>query len=302
MNRRGFTLLEHMVALAITLLMAGLLLTATVNLLQSWRRTQGASGAAQEAKLALDLLERDLQGAILRADSKVWLDARVVDGNSLTAHGWDLSGAGIVKPEGASERFDPPNRADGTSNIADARFGRSGMWLRLVVFEREGSASALPMAIGYQIVRRNFGSAANPVRRYGLFRNRLSAPLTFSEVLGSGFAAAAPEALNQPNLSDLLLGNVVDFGVWIASRDALGNEQPLPTSGDFAYSVSTAPRGVVWVKVRVLTNEGAALLDAIENGRVMPPANKDRADWWWEQVEANSRVFVRRIELKGAGS
>ncbi|MDI1319067.1 MAG: hypothetical protein PSW75_02595, partial [bacterium] len=56
------------------------------------------------------------------------------------------------------------------------------------------------------------------------------------------------------------------------------------------------------VLVRVLTEEGARLLEAMEksNGAITRPlAYASDAEWWWGVVEANSRVFVRRVEIKG---
>jgi hypothetical protein len=52
--------------------------------------------------------------------------------------------------------------------------------------------------------------------------------------------------------------------------------------------------------LRILTEEGATLLEAIETGRVpRPPAYGTDAEWWWGVVEANSRVFTRRVAIRG---
>ena len=74
-RRNGFTLLELLVAVAITLLLAGIMLAVTTITLGLWRRTQDNFSSGTTAKLALDLLERDLQSAIHRADGRgnVWL-------------------------------------------------------------------------------------------------------------------------------------------------------------------------------------------------------------------------------------
>lgn len=55
--------------------------------------------------------------------------------------------------------------------------------------------------------------------------------------------------------------------------------------------------------IRILTEEGASLLEAIESDRIplRPPQYGSDAGWWWGVVEAHSRVFTRRIEIKGAG-
>ena len=53
--------------------------------------------------------------------------------------------------------------------------------------------------------------------------------------------------------------------------------------------------------LRVLTDDGAKLIDAIESGDgvVVRPSGSTDAEWWWSVAEANSRVYVRRIQLKG---
>ena len=55
------------------------------------------------------------------------------------------------------------------------------------------------------------------------------------------------------------------------------------------------------VMVRILTEEGAAMLDNLEHGRLAakPQQYLTNADWWWGIVQEHSKVYVRRIEIKG---
>lgn len=301
MRCRAFTLLELLVAVAITLLLAGLLLTATTNLLQGWRRSQGDAATAMAANLVLDQIERDLQAAVFRPNGNVWLDGRMLDSGQLASHGWDLTADGVLKPDAESVRLLPEPRDGAPSRISDARFGRSGLWLRFVTSDRDGSAGTTPAAVGYQIVRRNVGSTALPSYRYGLFRTRMSAADTFNFALGQGMTDDTPAALIRPSLSDLIASNAIDFGLWLSTRNAAGVEEPVyPGSSPGQGVTAGAARGVVWVMVRVLTEEGANRIEALERGRSSTPPDRPSAAWWWEQAEAHSRVFIRRIELKGA--
>jgi hypothetical protein len=51
--------------------------------------------------------------------------------------------------------------------------------------------------------------------------------------------------------------------------------------------------------VRILSEEGATLIEAVEAGRLARPATyATDAEWWWGLVEAHSAVFVRRVEIK----
>lgn len=299
-TRRGFTLLELLVAVGITLLLAGLLLAATTNLLHGWRRAQGAATLAIESKLVLDQLERDFQAAIFRADGKTWFDGRILEGNQFSANGWVLTASGVLKPEAESIRPLPPGQPGMGSNIADSRFGRSGMWLRFVTTDYDSSTGNVPAAVSYQVVRRRIASSVDSPIRYALFRGKLSADQTFTELAGPIFTASAPTGLNAPSTTDVIATNVIDFGIWLSSRNANGQETVVYPVNNSSTSVSASPtRPVIYAMVRILTEEGAAIIDAIESGRITMPGARSPGEWWWEVAAANSRVFVRKIEAKG---
>lgn len=300
MRQRGFTLFELLVAAAITLVLAGLLLGTTINVLQAWRKSQGDATVTSAASLVLAQLERDLQAAIFRSNNIIWLDGRMVESGELATHGWDLTAEGILKPENESVRLMPEPRDGAPSRISDARFGRSGLWVRFFTTEGAGSQSSAPVAVGYQVVRRNFGSTEAPAYRYGLYRTRMNFEDTFNFALSTGMTDSAPAGLLRPGLGDLIATNAVDFGLWLSNRTADGEEQPVYPGSSPGEGVSAhLSQGVFWVMVRILTEEGASLVEAIERGRVVPPADRSPDAWWWEQVEAHSRVVVRRIEMKG---
>lgn len=303
MRLRGFTLLELLVALSITVLLAGLLLAGTLNLLQVGQRTQGAATVALEARLVLDQLERDLQSAVRRDDGRAWISGRILAAGEFASHGWNLTAVGVLKPDATSLRPRPAVPLEGGERqISAARFGRSGLWLRFVTADYDGALEAtLPAAVSYQVVRRAVSSSAAAPVRYALFREKMSAADTFNLVLPVLFTASAPAALNQPDNGDVIASNVVDFGVWIATRDSIGAETLIyPVADTDAEFATTGVGAVIWAMVRVLTEEGAARIDAIERGMVLAPTDLATDDWWWQEVEAHSRVFVRRIELKGA--
>lgn len=288
---RGFTLVELIVALGITLLLATMSLLAVRGLLALWQRAHGGGIGAIEAKLALDQLERDIHSAILRKDGTVWCDVRVVADAELAAHGWDLTGP-RVKPGEASGRLLGDG---GGSSIAGARFGRAGAWLRLVTSDYDGETGASrPVAISYQLARRAAG--------YALFREKMSAKATFENVMGVGFGAASPAALVAVENDDVLASNVVDFGVWVFTRDATGRRVRLFPTTNVAPVAAEFPGGgdpvVMEIMIRMLTDEGATRLQAFESGHVdvAPGSGGDEA--WWALVEAHSRVYARTIELK----
>ena len=324
----AFTLIELLVAATITLVLAGLMLAVVTNTLNLWQRSQNRFTTSTQATLALDLLERDLQGALFRRDGNTWLAVAVTNtAAALIPHGW-LSAAAMKPSSSESQRLvaDP---GDGkTPQIGDARFGLSGCWLRFFSPNLEANG-ALPVAVSYQIARRPVsgaiaGSNAAEVR-YTLFRSAVSTTATFTtgyNITVSGYGSASvspsnsrdPKTMMNPNDADALATNVVDFGVWLYGRDAGtgGLRRVFPAdSSDFMHAaretgeVSDASRfpEVADVMVRILSTQGAALLEEIENGggHIVRPSNyTSDAEWWWGIVEVNSTVYVRRIVLRGS--
>ncbi|HVZ63215.1 MAG TPA: hypothetical protein VG936_01410 [Lacunisphaera sp.] len=306
-------------AASITVVLAALMLSVTTVALRTWQRTQDASAMAMQAKLALDLLERDLQAAIQRNDDSgnTWLAVDVInDPSALAKHGW-LTASQMKPITGESTRLVPVS-PDGAPRLIDARFGLSGVWLRLMTATTETTSDAgVPHAVAYQIARRPVSgpvSAGNPAAvRYTLFRTCLSGAATFAN--GNDLAAAAYKALANPGTSaDPLATDVVDFGVWLYVRDGSGALRRIfpADNADLNYGAVDTNAGGVGkpgpavgdVMVRILTGEGVRLLEAMEKSSspvVRPENYSDDAMWWWSVVEANSRVFVRRIEIRGAG-
>ncbi len=325
---RAFTLLELLVAAAITLLLAGLMLTITTGTLKLWHRTQADFGSATQARLALDLLERDLQTGVFHADGvTTWLAIDVTNSSAtLLNHGWQS--ATFMKPAtGDSQRVLPASAGGLDPVLTDARFGLSGAWLRFITSNVESNGS-LPCAVSYQIARRPVSgpnnSPANPAQvRYTLFRSAVAADTTFAtgyDIVAPayGSSTSAPSVarsastLTNPPLGDALAVNVVDFGVWLYVRDNSGalrrifpaDNSDLSHAARDAGSASDANRypAVADVMLRILTDEGARLIDTMEqgNGAITRPGEfSDDAAWWWAVVEANSRVYVRKLEIKG---
>jgi prepilin-type N-terminal cleavage/methylation domain-containing protein len=326
----AFTLIELLVAMFIALILAGLLLSIVRVTLTLGQRTQDNLSAAVQAKLAFDLLERDLQSALFRLDGKIWLAVEINHSPSyLSTHGW-LALTGLTKPNSPeSQRLAGLASAPATPLISSARFGLSGAWLRLMTTNDE-VVGGLPVAVAYQIARRPVSgavSSGNPAAvRYTLFRAAVSAANSFAvgadvTAPGYGNAAVAPAAsrnsatLTNPNSTDALATNVVDFGLWLYVRDltAGGLRRIFPGAGNDLTHTAVGSAGVadahrfpvaVDVMMRILTESGATLVAEIESGAARvsrPPNYSSDAEWWWAIVETHSQVYTRRIELKAVG-
>lgn len=325
---RAFTLLELLVSVVLTLALAAMMLMVTAGTLSFWRRAQDGFTTGAQAKLALDFLERDFQSTQFRPDgSTTWLAVTV--GNtpaSVAGRGWQI----VERMKPASDeslRLAPGAGGDSAATIAEARFGLTGAWVRMIASNVE-STGTLPIAVSYQLVRRPVSGAnlttSNPAEvRYTLFRSAVSASETLAtgNDLLSGYGGnqeasppvrTAASLTNPSTASDALLGNVVDFGVWLYVRAPDGSLRrvfPADASdlahfgreGEGAADATRFPQ-VADILIRVLSHEGARQIAALEQGVIARPANHaNNAAWWWAVVEEYSQVYVRRVELRGDG-
>lgn len=321
--------MELLVAVAITLVIAGLMLAITSSVMSLWRRQQAAHAQAVTARLVLDQVEQDLQTAIHRGEARCWLAVDILDSVPMLAnHGW-LAGPGMMKPAGdGSLRPLPGPDASGVRRIEDSRFGLSGGWLRFVATNVESGGSR-PTVVAWQMVRRPVTGhplTTNPAPvRYSLYRSAISSEETLVQgydVTSGNYASAnnnpyavgasqfrlARNVMN-PGHANLIASNVVDFGCWLHGRESNGNLVRIypGAEGDLSHQAvgqSTANDSrfpaVADVLVRILSEEGASLVEAMESGRVKRPAEyASDAAWWWGVVEAHSAVFTRRMEIKG---
>ena len=325
----GFTLLELLAAVASGLVLTGAVLAVTAGTLNLWRRVQDGFTAEAQAKIVLDHLARDLQAAVFQPDGQTWLAADILQSAaSLANHGW-LASPGLMKPATAeSRRYFSTAGADDVMNIAGARFGLSGVWLRLVTSNVEAGGS-LPVTVSYQLVRRPLSggiSTGNPADvRYTLFRSAVATDQTFIngyDVLAAayrstsgqpGLARQPPTLTNPHTTNDALATNVVDFGVWLFVRNPDGSLRRIfPASEtDDTHAARGTPSAddasrfpdIALAMLRILTEQGATLIAAMENpgsGVVRPAQYASDAEWWWAVVEANSRVFVQQLEIQTA--
>jgi|GEM_PF-769870 len=309
----GFTLIELLVAVSISVVLAGLLIVVTRNTLDLWRKAQDRSVANVQAQVALNFLVSDFQSMLYRArgnqGGSAALALNILPAASLGAHNWRTSEP-LLKPDTVTILTNGPDLLR-RHHIKNSRFGRSGVWLRLIGFNLNPEGS-LPQAISYQIVRRPVAGAINaatpPPIRYILFRHYATPDDTFN----TGYDITHYDAaLARPAVDQALCDNVVDFGVWCYRRESDGSLTALypKTSDDREFlakpgvgsgggaDASTFP-DVVDVMLRVVSESGAVRLEQMELGRITrPPEYASDEAWWWAVVLAESRVYSTRIVL-----
>ena len=245
----GFTLIELLVAAGITALLAGFIAVIVNNVSVVWTRSGNRLGTDSQARIVLDQLQLDLQAASYRDDGNVWFAADVLN-NTSNSSLWQAAARNPKPPTNLSLQMTAPN-------IANARFGVAGVWLRFFTTSRGSNTAATPatisapVAVGYQLIRRF--TATNPANldstAYMLHRTEVRPAATGSGaslrpgVLESGFdiTAAAysgssgssnnngsnpadPRAIKTPGsarvFDAVLAENVIDFGVRCYVNDA----------------------------------------------------------------------------------
>lgn len=349
LRRRGFTLVELLVAAGITALLAGFLAVVVGDVAGYWTRTSGRLTTEAQARIVLDQLTLDLQSAQFADNGNTWLAATVQNATG-TIPGWSPTGQNPTRakpstPAVLSLSMVAPNLADDAN-----RFGVAGTWLRFFTTARgtnqapfAANASA-PVAVSYQIVRRVASTSINAAAksRYLLHRstvrpaangtsigtleagfNITAAPYTTAGTGNTG-ATGDPRTVRAPTLDSVIADNVIDFGVRFYVRDpaaptGLRLVFPANNNGDLINStlpyLANVPSGgngtgsfanrmpdVVDVSVRILTDQGADLINGYEaiTQRVFAPTAPavTPQQYWWNLALANSRVFTRRIVLR----
>lgn len=309
----AFTIIELVVSLAITSVIALFVFSFSINLAKLWRTTEGGVSTELDAQIALDTIVKDFESAIFQergvpmfaASAISRTDSEVPDYTFSTR--WDL--ATIANSGRPSDlHFDAINH----------HYGWAGLWVRFF------TSSPSMNAVGYQIIRRPAFSDSNEPR-YLLHRvvvrqdNTIAAGFGIASGNYSGTATSevGAAAIEQPWVSSVFLEDVVDFGLRLyvfdpsidASEDSPEGLRLIFPSSDDATLDSTEHEhlastwmvtdddysvrypDVVEVFIRVLDDVGSDLLyraQEIEAG-----------ESYEEIVEKHSRVYRRMIRLPG---
>ena len=168
--------------MSITVVMVALVIEITGNVLNIWTHTTGTLATENQAALIFDLVAKDLRGAVMKRDGRVWIaatiqndqtgagDAGITVVSSTGVAGAPLeswaAGTGIIKPGQGSPgttgsslnipTYTPPVSAAATLTTGNMvslnsptapspssyRFGQAGVWLRLFTTQPD---NALPV-------------------------------------------------------------------------------------------------------------------------------------------------------------
>ena len=192
-NRSAFTLVEILVATAITMILTSMILALTTNVLTTWNRSSGKLSSGSDARLALQLLTQDLETAVLKHDGSQWVIAE------------QDSDVGILPAKNAFwlQFFSPVT--DRPRYYQDSKS------------ETFGDICAVSYRLAYQ----NPFDNPNGLKVYSLYRTVADPQTTFEEALV--FANSENQNLkgfwntgtykNGKSADEFLVGNVVNFSL-----------------------------------------------------------------------------------------
>jgi type II secretory pathway pseudopilin PulG len=366
---KGFTVLELIVAVAVTAVLTGMLLLISTQVLETQSSTNAELERNQVAHFVLDQIQEDLQCALFRNDGNVWMALSILNESGNSGSWVEASKTSFAKSPLNSLRIkdsDWPTGALQDSEIDSlgqgpfhkSRFGVAGTWLRFFTqspeLDPQANGNGSARAVAYQIIRYGITGSTTSRKRYHLFRSDVSAKNTFEAGYNlhpdneSGYGINASNIsvdLNSPNTprvpstiinpiiedgtdypatSFSLATNIIDFGIRAyrleknsfgtgnlvqlfppIKLDSPGNllsEEFYATSHKLYQEEINDPTfyqfpDVVDVMVRVLSEEGARILENYENGSF---PNIEEVDWW-SIAEEHSKVYFRRIKIYGSG-
>lgn len=285
-SRDGFTLIELVVSLAITAVIAAFIFSFSSSLSKIWKSSQTDVDVNLDANIALDRIAMDLESAIFQERGVPMFALSAIAATAPQTDEEDKS---------LSDRWVNP-KVQGAGrlstlhfSVADHHYGWAGLWMRF--FSSQPSFNA----VGYQIIRRP-AYTNSTVSRYLLHRtvvrqdHTMLAGYDITSSNYSGKTASDVDAANiaSPRVSLVLLENVVDFGVRLYVYEAgfaetadtpKGLRLIFPSSNDKdlddterwfkgeSRGGATATRypDVVEVYLRVISDEGAELLRRSED-------------------------------------
>ena len=193
LKKKGFTVLELLVAVSVTALLAAMLFTITSQVVKTQTQSSGDLETNQLAQSILDRIQEDLQCAILRNDGNNWLVATVLGEQAPdnSDDPWSENLEENPKPVGASLRVSSDHweaqglevdeiiKENEQGPLTESRFGKRGVWLRFFTqspeVDPDAKNSGAARAVGYQIIRHGLISDSQEAQpRYQLFRADVS--------------------------------------------------------------------------------------------------------------------------------
>jgi type II secretory pathway pseudopilin PulG len=175
--RRGFTLIEVMVATAIMIVIVLAVVTIAADTFKAYDRAVADLTTQSEARGALDAMENDFQTAVIRPDGRCWMEV-MLPGTSTPA--------GVPKAVGNLQPVDHP-----IVMLFSAPPDRP-RWSPVATTPRTAFKGDV-CAVAYRIGQRSpFDAPGDPIQQvYGVYRTIIDPEATFRDALPIIFSSTA---------------------------------------------------------------------------------------------------------------
>jgi prepilin-type N-terminal cleavage/methylation domain-containing protein len=292
-RQSAFTLIEIMVATVIMVVLTGLVIQITSEVLKVWSRSSGKLAANAEARIAMDLLTKDLEAAVFRNNGQRWLEAETKDLASVAGYNPQMTNLLLFSPA-----LDRPLKDKDTKDIP-------------------GDICAVQYKLVYQNPVSG-GSSRAEDNMFALHRRVIDPSTTFNQIMGAGnqetFESWAEGAVF-PSINldvypapedpqNYLAGHVANFIVEFYVIDNDGDEVKVPSPINFGGTTPTVgsgatpdlafPLAYAEISLTILSDEGTKLLQNLAANRGGTGFNSGDGGGI---VRQHGEVFTRRVNL-----
>ena len=283
--QRGFTLIEIMVATVIMVVLVGLVIQITSEVLKVWTRSSGKMAANAEARIAMELITQDLETAVLRNNGQQWLrvEAPVDPGGDYTDQTVALH---LFAPA-----LDRPSQNSSGDAVAGDICG-----------------------IAYRLAFKQSYPGGNNV--YALYRYIADPETTFNQLLGASSstvqqALTGGDTWDASNVTDevnYLVSNIVEFKVFIyeagsdPTKPVNGNEGEVESNYAFGGSDATQTNGAQQsllyadIVLTVVSDQGLEILQNLAEDRA-GTGYANTAEGVANVVREHGEVYTRRVHF-----
>ncbi|WP_269526666.1 PulJ/GspJ family protein [Coraliomargarita parva] len=283
-TRHAFTLIEILVATVIMVIMVGLVIKITGDVLKVWNRASGKLSANAEARIAMDLITQDLETVVMRNNGQQWLR--------------------IEAPEDPGGYY--TNQTVALKLFAPA----------LDRPKKDTSGNEIPgdiCAIAYRLSFKESYPGGENV--YALYRYIADPKYTFESLMGSTSDSSSPQEsltggvwdeANVTNDENYLAGNIVEFKVLLYEDDgvtpptACNANSLMEVTTDYAYgglNGSTTPILYADIILTIVSDEGLEIMKNIADNRAGTGYTGSQAEQTEAVVREYGDIFTRRVNF-----
>ena len=294
-HQSAFTLIEIMVATVVMIVLTGLVIQITSEVLKVWNRSSGKLSANAEARIVMDLLTQDLETAVFRNNGLRWLEAETKEIASVAGYQPQTINLLLFSPA-----LDRPLE-DKDSKVIPGDI----------------------CAVQYELVYQNpvsGGSSRAEDNMFALHRRVIDPSTTFNQIMGEGNQetfTSWDDAIVTPVVTTLslnpypapehpqnyLAGHVANFTIDFYVIDNNGDEVIVPSPIKFGGTAPTVgssapslafPLAYAEISLTILSDEGTKLLQNLD-------ANRGGTGFDFGDgegiVRQHGEVFTRRVNF-----